>query len=214
MPIAYDNSSTTRQLTSGTSISYSFTRASGLGTIFVALAVTDSRTITSCTFGGEAMTQVGSRAYGASSILYLFRLRNPSTSGSQTIYAELNASASFILSTAISFTGDTSTGTNAAAFTATGATTLASTLSVADQSWCVLAASSNNFDLTAGTGSTVVTTGNPLLGRNGPRSGAGTTSMTANAAGSDDIGSVICEIAEPGPTVTDFPASKRLVSVL
>jgi hypothetical protein len=53
-----------------------------------------------------------------------------------------------------------------------------------------------------------------LLGRNGPRSGAGTTSMTANAAGSDDIGSVICEIAEPGPTVTDFPASKRLVSVL
>jgi hypothetical protein len=51
--------------------------------------------------------------------------------------------------------------------------------------------------LTAGTGSTVVTTGNPLLGRNGPRSGAGVTSMTANAAGSDDIGTVICEIAEP-----------------
>lgn len=217
MPIAYDNSSTSRVSASNNdTISYAFNRASGLGVVFVAVLATDLRTVNSCTLGGEAMTLVGSRPYGSGPILYLFRLRNPATSGSQTIAITLNASANFLASQVISFTGDTDTNTNIETYTGTSVTTLVSALTVSDQSWCVLAASSNNFDLTAGTGSTVLTGANPLLGRNGPRTGAGTTSMTANAAGSDTIGSIICEIREPGagPIVTDFAAAKRVVTVL
>jgi len=217
MPIAYDNASSNRfSVSSATSLSYSFNRASGLGVVFVAVVVTDLRTVTSCTLGGETMTQVGSRAYGSGPILYLFRLRNPATSGSQTIAITLNASANFLASQVISFTGDSDTNTNIETFVATSVTTLVSSLTVSNGSWCVLAASSNNFDLTAGTGVTALTVANPLLGRNGPRSGAGTTSMTVNAAGSDVIGSIICEIREPGggPIVPDFAAAKRVVTVL
>jgi hypothetical protein len=194
MPITLDNADSNRYSAVASSLTYSFTRASGSGVLFVSCVATSDNSITGVTYGGQSMTLMASQSMGSGATLYLWRLRNPVLSGAQNVVVSASGSST-ILATSISFSGDTHDAVNANAAQA-NALTLANSLSVQDQSWCVLAAGGLGYNVTAGTGTTATTSLNPLTGRNGPRSGAGTTSMSVNTVGGDTISSIICEVRE------------------
>ncbi len=208
MAITLDNAPSTQQLAlSASSLTYSFTRAAGNGVVFVSVIISDvSAVITGATLGGEAMTLINQR--GPSTLgtitLYQFRLINPSTSGAQNIVITANGSATAIAATTFSFSGNILTAINTDDFDVT-ANTIVSTLSVADQSFCVGTATGTSTDIQPGTGTTSTTSNNPGIGYNGPRSGAGTTSMTwdAGSGTSQELLAIITEMREAAvdPTI-------------
>lgn len=166
--------------------------------LFVTVVVTNSLTISGVTYDGESMTQIAS--YGPTpggATLYQFRLINPASSGANNVVITASGTATFILSTAISFTvTNPDTGTNTNTVNGSSITTLANPLAVDDGSWIVLSGNADSNNVTAGTNTTSTTTANPMTGRFGPRSGAGSTSLSIDSAVADVMYSIVTELKE------------------
>lgn len=196
MAITLDNSPVARsEVFSNTTLTWSFTRAAGSGVLFVGVINVTADIPTSVTYNGEALTLIHTMFPVAVSRLSLYRLRNPAASGANNIVVTFAISQLAIIGNGISFSGDSESAVNMNPATAAAAMTLDNPLTISDQSWIVITGMAELGDVTAGTNVTSSTIQNPLLGRFGPRAGAGSTTMTINRPAPSDIFSIVCEIA-------------------
>lgn len=115
-PVEFDEVSTASQV-SGTSLSWTHTPSGTPTKVFACIAHYDtSDTISSVTYGGNAMTLVGSRSATDNAVASIYALASP-PSGAQTIEVTMGSSA-LVNARGISFTGgDASTAIRGSAST-------------------------------------------------------------------------------------------------
>ncbi|TXH15356.1 MAG: hypothetical protein E6R03_07335 [Hyphomicrobiaceae bacterium] len=123
-PVVFDAVSTASQV-SATSISWTHTPSGTPTKVFACIGHFDNTdTITSVTYGGNAMTLVGSVANPSSEVASIYSLASP-PSGAQTVTVNMSASA-LINARGISFTGgDASTAIRGTGTTNSGTSTAA-----------------------------------------------------------------------------------------
>jgi hypothetical protein len=204
MAITLDNAPPTRWLSGGVpTLTYSFTRAAGPGVLIVGVGRTTATgvALTGVTYDGEALTLVDDQSVGT--VRYaMYRLNNPASSGARDIVVTSPSAETVIISNAVSFSGSPSLAAfNTNAETATSVNSLDNALTVGDQSWIAIVGGSQNVDLAAGTNVTNNSTSNPLIGWFGPRSGAGSTTLTVPST-ADNIVTITVEVA---PAVAGSP---------
>ncbi len=140
MAIAFDSTSSlsTSAWTSGSSASWTHTPVGTPTKVFVGVfynAATDI--FTSVTYGGQAMTQVGTVQNNSTDWERLYYIDNP-PAGAQTIQLTLSSSSSFISGGASAYTGTASGLDSSNSVKRTGATPFAySTTVVASNCWLV-----------------------------------------------------------------------------
>lgn len=200
MTITVDNAPSTRQLaSSASSLTYAFTYAGGAGAIYVAAGCTAGEDITTVTWNGESLTRLVTQATAGGADVEIWRLLNPSGSGSQNVVITLTGSTTFILATTLSLLGSINSGG-----TTNASSSGSSSITVSDGSWVVIAATSDSVDVTASTNVTSTTTANPLIGRYGPKSGSGSITLSVSGA---NTASVTAEVIDnnAGGSSTPIP---------
>jgi hypothetical protein len=183
--IAFDNASILSTATS-TSLTYSFTVGSS-GTnrmLFVGVRVTSTATPT-VTYAGASMTLVKSATFNfGADVNYLFALVAPAT-GANNVVVTVGTSSGLV-SSAVSYTGvfQSTTMDNSTSNNTTGSTATVTLTTIANNCWTVaFTGASNSSTITAGAGSTLRSnTGQvaAMFDSNGPKTPAGSTSMTVN----------------------------------
>jgi hypothetical protein len=210
-----DSAPSTRQLVQySDTLSYSHTRGAAAGVLFVSISHTnpDKADPTSVTYGGNAMTKVSANSADFHLSVWKYEYA-AGAGGAQTVAITLNASvgSGYILSTSMSFFGVGSLATpNFNNAGATGVTSLANTISVADGSYVYIGYSAANVNATPGTNVTSTTSANPSSGYYGPKSGAGNITLTVNASVSDAMRSIAVEV----PVAAGGGGSATPISVL
>lgn len=183
MALTLDAAPSTRQLANNAaSLTYSFTYAGGSGAIYVAALCTTGGNITSVTWNGESLSLLITQTSAGSADNEIWWLRNPVGSGAQNVVITVSTTVTYILSTTLSILGTINTGgaTNASA-------TGTNTISVADGSWVVISGASDSVDVAASTNVTATPTANPVIGRYGPKSGAGNISLDYTGSGAFSV---------------------------
>lgn len=202
MVISLDNADATRQLVFGSAtLTYSFTRGSGIGAVVVNVAHSNGNVAPTITYGGESMTLVAGALMGARVDIWqgMFILLNPSTTGAQNVVITLLSAPSVIIATTISFSGGiTNSFTNFNLISSALVSTIVNPITVGDQSWVVIGGGAATVNVTAGTNVTAATSANPLSGYFGPKSGSGSVSLTVNASVPDDMESITLELIPTG----------------
>jgi hypothetical protein len=206
--IALDNGSASRGLAFGTdTLTHAFTVGSGTDRyLFVSAGCDSGHTVTSVTYAGVSMALVDFKV-SSSNYLSQWALANPA-SGSNNVVVTTNASATVIACNEISFDGVEQTGQPEAsntAITSSGSTLGNAVTTLTDNAWVVISAQSDSQDVTASTNVTATSSNNPLTGYYGPKTPAGSITLTV-ANGLGDITSIVAAIAPAGaaPSVT-FP---------
>jgi hypothetical protein len=108
MAIAFDAKTGFTFNSSASNITYSHTCTGSDEILWVGVSIRSTRTVTSVTYNGVAMTQSGSTSGTANILNYLFYLTNPAT-GTNTVSVTQSA-ADTITSCSASFTGVNATG--------------------------------------------------------------------------------------------------------
>lgn len=156
------------------------------GIAFVAVYNQNTGGLSSVTFGGNAMTLIGSKQDSGSNIVYLYVILNPS-SGANTVSVTRSSTTGFMFLLSSSYSGaaqtttaDATTSGNATATSLTGTLT-----TIANNCWTIMIASAANGSQAAGSGSTrrVDSSGfQGLFDSNAAKTPAGSTSMTVTSA--------------------------------
>lgn len=142
--------------------------------------------LSSVTFGGNAMTLIGSRTDSGGNMVYLYVILSP-TSGANTVSVTRSTTTNYMFLLSASYSGaaqtttaDATTSGNATATSLTGTLT-----TIADNCWTIMIANAANDSQAAGAGSTrrVNSAGyQGLFDSNGPKTPAGSTSMTVTSS--------------------------------
>lgn len=177
MAIAFDAATTGTAAGAG-SLTFSHSVGAGGADRLLVVAVSiDNRTVTGVTYGGTAMTSVGSATNGAQ-VSHMWRLIAPAT-GANNVVVTLSGGGTDIVAVATSYTGVDQTTPLGTAATATGTSTTASVaVTSATDELVVDSVSSNLGTLTVGAGQTQ--RGNTTAGDNfgGASEEVGATSVT------------------------------------
>lgn len=189
MAIAFDAAGGSVGSASGGTATATHTHTMGSvsnGIAFVAIYNQNTGGLSSVTFGGNAMTLIGSKQDSGSNIVYLYAILSPS-SGANTVSVTRSTTTNFmfVMSTSYSGAAQTTTADNTTSGNAT-ATSLTGTLTtVADNCWTIMVASAANGSQAAGSGSTrrVDSSGfQGLFDSNAAKTPTGSTSMTVTSA--------------------------------
>ena len=161
----------------------------------------DGAAISSVTYGGVAMTFINVSVLGISNYrLSLYYLIAPST-GANNVVITKPSSTGDIMASAASYTGVKQTSQPDASTTATGSGSPVTTnlTTIADNSWAVLAASNIDSDFVSGTNatlrSTTIKSTAVIADTNGPKTPAGSLSMTLTYSGTRQQGTVMASFA-------------------
>lgn len=209
MAIAY--SATTSGSGSGTSVTYSHT-VSGSDTILFVSAFApypSTGSTTGVTYAGVAMTKVDSNKPQANWDYSLWYLVNPAAGANNVVCtSSTSVSGSFYMSMAVSYTGASQTGQPDASGKANGSSTTLnqSVTTVADNSWVIGAGMSGAGTPTASTG---VTSRNSqtfcrIGDSNGPKTPAGSYSMTYTTGSSDNWGLLMASFSPAAAATTQI----------
>ncbi len=200
--IAFDASSGTT-IVSASSVTWSHTCTGSDRILFVATYGNSGFTeFTGITYNGVSLTFIASEQYGERASLWY--LINPA-SGTHDIVISAPTSRP-MGGSASSYTGARQSGGLDASITnlTTGSPITTTLTTVADNSWTVVGATANWSGLTAGSGSTVRNTQNSgslgIFDSNGPKTPAGSTSMTLSA-GNNYMATVMVSFAPAPPPV-------------
>lgn len=156
------------------------------GIAFVAVYNQNTSGLSSVTFGGNAMTLIGSKQDSGSNIVYLYVILSPA-SGSNTVSVTRSATtgAMFVMSTSYSGASQTTTADATTSGNATGTSLTGTLTTIADNCWTIMVASAANGSQAAGSGSTRrVDSGGfqGLYDSNAAKTPAGSTSMTVTSS--------------------------------
>lgn len=194
-----------------TSHTFSYT-CSGLNRLLFVATTYTGATVTGITYGGVAMTRVGSAVSVVTQDCTLFALVNP-TLGANDVVITYSGSATYSSAEVYSYTGVLQSGfPDASTFSTTTGTSIMETVTtVADNCWAVLqtvAASGGNA--TAGTNSTAIITSGACFDNlgYGNITPAGSFSLSANHGTSVMLGGIMASFApliitDPRPSVSD-----------
>lgn len=210
MAIAFDTSTQSSTVSTGTTITLSHTCTGTNGILFVGVSGIIGDVLSGVTYGGVAMTQTAKLQVPADRYVYLYHLVNPAT-GANDIVATNTITLNNAFIFGASYTGAKQTGQPDATNTnsAVAATTLATSVTtVADNCWVVGMFGSSNVVFSAGTGVTErqnKTAGlASLIGdSNAAKTPAGSYSMTVNCTGSANMAALLASFAPAvaaGPT--------------
>jgi hypothetical protein len=187
MAIAFDAVSES-WTNSGTSLTWSHTCSGSDRILWVSVMTLSTRTVTGVTYNGVSLTSL-TRSSG-SQPMQLWYLIAPAT-GANNIVVSINSTASFIYTSAASYTGvNQSSQPDAQNTNNTTGTSITTTLTtVADNSWSILGARNDATGITsAGTNSTQRASGSvgtvQLYDSNAPKTPAGSFSMTVTNSSS------------------------------
>lgn len=181
--IAFDNSLTTTQSLTGTSLSYSYTVGSGTNRLLL-VGVTAALVTPTVTYNSVSMTLVASQVYnfgGQSG--YLYALVAPAT-GSNTVLITVGTSTA-IVSTAVSYTGvnqSTTPDASSTSFSNSASSVTQTLTTVANNCWTILFVRTSGGTIAAGTSTTLRNSGTTVinfLDSNAPITPPGSTSLQA-----------------------------------
>lgn len=213
MAIAYDNAVAGEDNTAGTSITLALNVGTGSDRFLVAGVGTGVSggvyRVSGVTYNGDALTQrVGTIAPQSNFVHGLWYLVNPD-SGNNNLVANFSASASLSWMGAASYTGVAQTAPEASnSGTGAGTTEVGSAVSTSDNAWGVMWGVNNGTNLNASTGCIERADGvrGSIFDSNGPKTPAGTISMTFTGA-NDNHGFLAFALAPSGgsaPNTTNF----------
>ena len=186
MAIATD--ATSNGSASATTVTVSHTCTGDDGILFVGCWIQNSTDqMTSVTYNGVAMTQIGKINNAGTDSTYLYYLIAPATGANDIVMTKSGTDLGYVIGS--SYTGASQTGQPDASTTNTGATVTSLTTSVttvADNTWTVLMMKASDSTNSAGTGTTlrIDGPGNDQTGiydSNGAITPAGSTSLQTTA---------------------------------
>lgn len=204
MAIAFDAATTPVNNSNSTSLTFSHTCTGSNRALFVATGLHTSDVVTGVTYGGVAMTLMGKVTNGR--WVYIYGLLNPA-SGANDVVVTCSSAADFLGATAMSYTGVLQSGLPDAVNTFTGnSTTITTSLtSVADNCW-FLVAGRMGPNATASTNTTyrgnMNDTWEVVGDSNGPKTPAGSFSMTSTSSSANPWNVVMLSVAPAPPAST------------
>lgn len=225
MAIAFNASADGGQVTSATSLTFSYTVGGGSNRkLFVTATGATTDNLTGATYNGVAMSLLAKMFGGSGRWEYLFELNNPA-SGANNVVITASGTSDFILGGASDYSGCAQAAsevivTNTSSPTSVASLTTAIT-TISDNDWVVLTASgfSGSAPPTAGTGSTFRSADGVfgiwgLFDSGAPVTPAGSYSMTVNynAAGLNKISVIMAAFAPAGVSTFDM-TSRRAINI-
>lgn len=197
MAIAFDTSISYHSLVNGTTHTWNHTVTGSNTILWVHVMNSSAIAISSVKYKTVAMTQAV--ANGASQRSSLFYLVNPATGTNQV--EVIIASSSYCYANSASYTGASQTGVPDATATQNAASPTTTTLTtIADNSWAVLGVRDASSGVTAASTNATSREADAgfaqLYDSNGPKTPAGSFSMTVTSAGS--IGTAMASFAPAG----------------
>lgn len=202
MAISFDSQATSTVGTAS-SITYSHTNAGNILLVGVVLVDSNSRTISSVTYGGDALTALYTGySPGTNRLLAMYFRQNPKTGANNVVVTLSGAVSNNIVSSSLSYNRILSTfpDANTKVDQTSGTSITAGVTTVADNAW-LAGFVWGDFNLTAGTDTTkrvTSTYGNSYLDgfdSGGAKTPAGAYSLNVNIAGDAYASFMLCSIA-------------------
>lgn len=222
MAIAYDASSYINDVPTGVTTTFTHPCSGSNRILFVATAThgaVSGVSVTGVTYGGAAMTLIGTKDNGANALLTLWYIVAPST-GINNVVITKNVTDYSTQGYAISYTGASQTGQPDASSTGGPTTTGSysqSVTTVVDNCWALMiGAGTSGLTLTAGSNTTirfnaeVVFTGSFLVDTNSAKTPAGTDTLAVTSSSQSFFG-VMASFA-PALIMPGFATTNLVVS--